>query len=247
MKRILCRNGRRVIGTRSCSSSLQSKAKDQVDVRAFLNVRLMDLYLVRLGSAPRSVALDELRGKKSALCSRFHVDRDSALSKFDGLLLGLPRNREPQWVEFDCQVPVDHGAHLVWPRARSPLPDRSRVGDLNSTTRALQDGLRIPCTMAVWPAASGNARAGRGGTSAHSQGATRGPGQGCGDFYRLLAREDVWMTDQGERVLAVREGGALDLAIITGGAAEACYRRRFVSDETREVRLYLQGGDDRVV
>ena len=243
-------NGRRVIGTRKLLELLQSKAKDQVDARAFLNARLMDIYLGDWDRHLDQWRWTKPRGKKSALWQPIPRDRDYAFSKFDGLLLGLARNREPQWVEFDAKYPSIMG--LTW---YGRALDRRFLTGLewgiwDSTTRALQGRL----TDSVITLAVGQLP-----PEMHERDAAElvrilrarreGLDRAARDFYRRLAREaDVWTTDQGERVLAVREGGALDLAIYpAGGAAEPFYRRRFVSDETREVRLYLQGGDDRVV
>ena len=173
-------NGRRVIGTRKLLELLQSKAKDQVDARAFLNARLMDIYLGDWDRHLDQWRWTKPRGKKSALWQPIPRDRDYAFSNFDGLLLGLARNREPQWVEFDAKYPSIMG--LTW---YGRALDRRFLtglewGTWDSTTRALRGRLTgFRHYPGGWPAASGNARAGRGGTSAHSQGATRGPGQGC--------------------------------------------------------------------
>jgi len=68
-------------------------------------------------------------------------------------------------------------------------------------------------------------------------------------FYRDLARQvDVHATDRDEVVAVSRlAGDALEVTIAEAGAPEPYFRRTFVPAETREVRLYLHGGRDRVV
>ena len=70
-------------------------------------------------------------------------------------------------------------------------------------------------------------------------------------FYELLASEaEVTASDEAERVEVDRPGDrVLDLTIrpAKGDDAAPVYHRRFDRDDTREVRLYLNGGDDVVV
>jgi hypothetical protein len=68
-------------------------------------------------------------------------------------------------------------------------------------------------------------------------------------FYRMLAVEaDVYGSDKAERVEAVKSGDrTLDLAIYPanrGAAERPLFHRRFHRSETKEIRLYLHGGDD---
>jgi hypothetical protein len=67
-------------------------------------------------------------------------------------------------------------------------------------------------------------------------------------FYRFINREvDVFGTDQHERVEAVRsDNGDLELTV-RAGDAEPYFHRRFEAAVTHEVRLYLYGGNDKVV
>ncbi len=72
-------------------------------------------------------------------------------------------------------------------------------------------------------------------------------------FYRHLAGQvDVQGTDASERALVRRhEDGAVEVEVAPraedGTAGTPYFSRRFVPGETEEVRLYLRGGNDRVV
>src|SRR5207237_6919300 len=70
----------------------------------------------------------------------------------------------------------------------------------------------------------------------------------AGELYRLVAREaELHGTDAAEQVEAVRASdGSVEVSVREPGTALPLYRRRFDPRDTREVRLYLQGGDDRV-
>jgi len=67
-------------------------------------------------------------------------------------------------------------------------------------------------------------------------------------FYRFINRTvDVFGTDESENVEARRyENGDLELSVRVGDA-EPYFQRRFSHDVTHEVRLYLYGGNDKVV
>jgi hypothetical protein len=72
-------------------------------------------------------------------------------------------------------------------------------------------------------------------------------------FYRHLAGQvDVQGTDAAELARVRRLGdGAVEVELAPlgadGEAAAPYFSRRFVPSETEEVRLYLRGGNDRVV
>ena len=243
-------DGRRVIGTPKLLELLQSAPKHRVDARAFLAARLMDIYL---GDWDRHI--DQWRwarrnGGKGALWQPIPRDRDYVFSNFDGLLLGLARNQQPQWVGFGESYPAIFG--LTW---YGRALDRRFLTGLewstwDSTARTLQARLTDSTIAAAAAQLPPEMQQSAGAELRRVLTARRDRlHDAARDFYRLLAREpDAWTTDQGEWVRAERTGEGLDVAIYSlGDSTTPSYRRRFVSDETREVRLYLQGGDDRVV
>jgi len=77
-------------------------------------------------------------------------------------------------------------------------------------------------------------------------------GEAAEDLYRIVFHEaDVHATDEDElAVLSQVQDGGLLLTILPGGSEDASsgprFRRVFSPRETREVRIYLHGGDDRV-
>ncbi len=69
-------------------------------------------------------------------------------------------------------------------------------------------------------------------------------------YYRHLAGDvDIQATDASEIVTVERtDDGHAEITVATAEAPDRPYfRRRFDSKETQEVRIYLRGGDDRVV
>jgi hypothetical protein len=66
-------------------------------------------------------------------------------------------------------------------------------------------------------------------------------------FYEMLAREaEVYATDEPDalQILRQRDGG---VEVVLAGSGGDYFRRRYDPDVTHEVRVFLKGGDDRVV
>jgi hypothetical protein len=242
----------KIVSTGQLFRRLEKHQGERVDGPAFLAARLVDVLLgdwdrhqdqwrwARLGPDGHSAWLPIPR------------DRDQAFARFDGLLLGLARLSAPQLVAFSSSYPSMVG--LTW---NARVLDRRLLAGLewsvwDSTARALQGRItdavidqavaRLP---EPWRARNATALA-----RALKLRRDRLP-EVARRFYRMLAAEaEVHGSDDAERVEVTRgDGGAVDIAILPASPVPGAplYRRRFDRAETREVRLYLQGGDDRVL
>ncbi|HEX3274205.1 MAG TPA: hypothetical protein VHR43_05060, partial [Gemmatimonadales bacterium] len=179
-------------------------------------------------------------------------DRDQAFARFDGLLLGLARLSAPQLVAFSPSYPSMVG--LTW---NARVLDRRLLSGLDwpvwdSTARALQGRItdRVIDQAAArlpepWRAQNASTL-----TDALRRRRDQLP-EAARRFYRMLAAEvEVHASDAAERVEVTRgEQGSIEVAVSPdkAGPGGGLYHRRFDRAETREVRLYLHGGDDRVL
>ena len=243
-----------VISTQSLLSRLDRSSSDRVDARAFLAARLVDLFL---GDWDRHQ--DQWRwGRvaKGAPWLPIPRDRDMAFAKSEGMLMPLARVRYPQFVDFSNEYPSMVG--LSWQarvldRRLLTVLERSAWDSVAAELRArLTDAViddavaRLPkeyhAIHGTWLAATLRAR-----RDLLPSAAER--------LYRQLAAEaDVHATDAADEAeVRVHEDGNVELAIrprgtaAANGGAEPYFRRRFQSDDTREIRLYLRGGDDRFI
>ena len=242
----------KIIGTGELFERLEKHQDERVDARAYLGARLVDLLLgdwdrhqdqwrwARLGEADTLPWMPIPR------------DRDQAFARFDGLLLSLARLSAPQLVEFSATYPSMVG--LTW---NARVVDRRLLTGLewpvwDSVANELQGRMtdpviddavqRLPAELrkrnAAWLAGALKSR------RDHLPLAAR-------HFYQMLAVEvEVHGSDQAERVEVARAGDrTLDLTIYPAGSDSglAIFRRRFDRADTKEVRLYLQGGDDAVL
>jgi len=227
----------------------------RVDSHAFLAARLFDVFV-----GDRDRHRDQWRWARfgpdeSTPWEPVPRDRDMAFVKSDGVLLRGTRLWYPDLVTFRHTYPSMFG--LTW-SAREI--DRRLLAGLeravwDSVARALQAQLAdsvIDAAVAVMPqpmVAVNGAELRR--TLIHRRDRLRGA---AAEFYALLAREvDLYGTDEPDLAEVTRlDDGSVDVSLsartVGDTAASSPYaRRRFSPGETKEVRLYLEGGDDRAV
>jgi surface antigen Omp85-like protein len=234
---------------------LQEDPKNQVDSRAFLTARLMDMFVG-----------DWDRGAGQWLWARFDKgdvhrwepiprDRDEALSRFDGVALWIERFSVPNLVVFR-----DHYGDIMGLTWVPRIVDRRLLADLekpvwDSVAAALQAQLSdsaieravraVPAEEyqrdGTWMTRTLKARRDR----LHDQ---------ADRFYRLLAWQvDLHATDKSEVAEVDRhDDGSVTVRLSrrerrSERADPPYYRRTFRPGETAEVRLYLHGGADQVV
>jgi hypothetical protein len=228
-------------------------ARNRVDARAFLKARLFDLVVgnwdrhqgqwrwARLSDPNVWVPLPE--------------DADQAFTRYEGKAMGAVRKVVPRFMRYSGEYPkriegltTNNYDVTRWLLARVEWPvyeevARELAGQM--TDAAVDEAMRqMP---PEWYAIDGeqmtrDLRQRRDGIVAYAR-----------EFYEHLADPvDVRGTDQADLAAVEHLGdGTLRLTLAplgpdgTGGAPY--YERRFSPKETEEIRLYLLGGDDRVV
>ncbi|UCF41421.1 MAG: hypothetical protein JSW43_03565, partial [Gemmatimonadota bacterium] len=227
---------------------------DQVDARAFLYERLFDLLIGDWDRHRGQWGWARFADDPVTHWYPIPEDRDQALVRFDGLGLSLTRYYMPQFVEFGDDYPNIEG--LTW-NGRE-LDRRFLVGLEKPTWDSVTAELKFRLTDSVIDHAvralppeyytlDGErlSRALKARRDKLHQAADR--------FYRLLAGEvDLHGTNQAETVLLDRhEDGSVDVTITStlpeSGRSIPYLLRHFHKDETKELRIFLHGGDDRVL
>lgn len=224
---------------------------DRVDALAFLTARLMDVFVG-----------DWDRHRDQWRWARFNegpprrwrpipLDRDQAFVKYDGLLLGIARQSVPQLVNFGRGYPLIVGAS--W-NGRD-LDRRYLVGlewsAWDSVAQALQAALTdsvIAAAVAALPPPHDRMIGDWLGSALRHR--RDHLGEVARRFYRLLAREvDVHATRSGEVAVLVRDpdGVAVSLARREAPDSMPYFYRRFHKGETRDLRLFLEGGSDSAI
>jgi hypothetical protein len=239
----------KIVSTEDLFDRLEHHQDEHVDTRAFLAARLIDLLLGDWDRHQDQWRWARLGDGRTAPWTPIPRDRDQAFSRYDGLLLGLARLSAPQLVEFSATYPSTVG--LTW---NARVLDRRLLTGLewpvwDSIATALQgeitDAVIDDAVHRMPPELRAKNEAWLAGALKHRRDALP---EAARRFYRLLAGEaEVFGSDKAERVTAVRaEGRTLDLTVRAAddSAAAPLFHRRFDRAETKEVRLYLHGGDD---
>jgi hypothetical protein len=239
-----------IIGTTELWTRWLAGPENRIDSRAFLRARILDLWLDNY---------DDHRGQwrwmsipVKALLQPLSEDPDMVLVHHDGLLSRGLRGPIPKLLQFSAKYP----GKLEGPLQNSFEVDRWLLSDLDARAwREVAKDLQARLTDDVidtalrqmppqWYAIDG----------ADKLAALMTRRAGLVDYaqrvYRYYAKEvDVHASDRAEVVTVSR--GADDEVEITIAPAEAGatphFERRFLPSETNEVRVYLHGGDDRVV
>lgn len=221
---------------------------NRVDSRALLKARALDLWLDNYDDHRGQWRWMRIPGEE--LYKPLAEDPDMVLVHHDGMLSRGLRGRIPKLLKFTEKYP----GKLEGPLQNSFEVDRWLLSDLDGaawrevakeleaslTDGAIEQALRrMP---APWYAI--------GGEKTLDELKTRRAGleEYLLRVYRYYAKEvDVHATDAAEIVTLARAADdSLEVTIAAAGG-DASYRRRFVPSETDEVRVYLHGGDDRVV
>ena len=221
----------------------------RVDTREFLLARLTDIFL---GDWDRHQdqwrwALLPSRSGQGQAWRPIPRDRDQAFVRYDGFMLAQARRTAPQLLNFS-----DKYGDIVGHTWNGRDVDRRLLADLEKpvydsiaallesrlTDQAITDAVnRMP---QEWRALDADrlATALRMRRDRLDEIADR--------YYRLLAdRVDIWATDDADEAKVTRNtDGSTSVEITADGVTY--YRRRFDPDDTGEVRIYLQGGRDRL-
>jgi hypothetical protein len=242
-----------LLDTEELLERLRADPGERVDAEAFLRARLVDLFL---GDWDRHAG--QWRWAKLPAVSGWQPipeDRDFAFCRFEGLVLALARNWSPRWVSFEDRYPDLAGlTWQAWPLDRTLLSGLERPA-----WDAIAEDLRLRLSDEVIDEAVARLpesyRRKEGARLAKALRKRRDAlPEAARGFYLLLAEEVRFeATDAPERAeLVARDGGDLEVIVSRAPApgepaGPPLFRRRFRADETREVRLDLRGGADRLV
>lgn len=240
-----------IIGSDKLEKRMRKGPDDLVNDRDYLGARLVDVFLGDWDRHRDQWRWANLGSEKPTRWVPIPRDRDQAFAKYDGLLLVVARGTAPQLVKFGQRYPGMLG--LTW-NGRD-LDRHFLVGLERPTWDSLATALQSRLTDDVIESAVGHlpaaylpidsvrlARALKSRRD-HLPDAAR-------SYYRHLAGEvDIQATDAPEEVVVERrDGGLVQITVAANDAPSTPYfRRTFDARETSEIRIYLNGGDDRVV
>jgi hypothetical protein len=247
-----------VISSERMFERMRKSHENVVDARAFLAARLFDVLV-----GDRDRHRDQWRWARfseepHAPWEPIPRDRDMPFARFEGLGPWLVRGAVPQLVTFTKKYP-----DMVWLNWNAREIDRRLlVGLERPVWDSVAHALQMQISDAVIDSALDQMPAPyalRNGPELRSALIARREQlpEAARHFYGVLAREvDFSATDDRDVAEITRgEDGAVLVALFDGsssgekkGVRDAPYlQRRFNHGETDEVRVFLHGGDDRVI
>ncbi len=238
-------NSERVEGTEDFLDELEEEADNRVDARAFLKARLVDMMMGDWDRHPDQWRWARFDRGGVEIWEPIPRDRDNAFSRHEGLVMSLARSVAPQLTRFGPRYGSIYGLHY-----QASALDRELLSSLD---RAAWDSiagfLRTRITDAVIDSAVRRLPPeyyAIDGARLRSDLTARRDGLpvAAREFYDILSQEvDVYGSDAVDDARVVRAAdGSVTVTTTAGGTTS--FSRRFVPDETREVRLYLRGGAD---
>ena len=246
----------KISGTYALYNNLEKDNDNSLDSAAYLRARLMDIFI---GDWDRHSDQWKWAGYKKDGKTRWVPiprDRDQAFYHADGIYARIIAKAAPRMTGFGPNYPaIKHLSSLGHPLDRRLLSGISWP-EWEAITRDLEqrltDKLIHEAVMQMPPAMYQK----EGAQLESDLRSRRDQLQKVShEFYLLCARDvDVFTSNKAEYAKVERQtDGGVDVAIFKRDGksgdekGKAFYHRLFTPLETEEVRLYLQGGDDRVV
>lgn len=244
---------RQIEDTETMLALIREHPEDRVAAEEFLKARLLDMVIGDRDRHAGQWRWAAFPGGGGRVWRTIPEDRDQAFVDYDGFAMALARIARPQQIRFRPEYPSIIGLTFNgWEIDRSLLAGLERAV-WDSVVQVVQSDLTDDVIdRAVQRLPASHYRHSGGFIAATLKSRRDALADAATEYYRLISRSvDVNGTDQRDEVEVVHaDDGSVELTILTGRAPDGTplrrFHRRFEPSETREVRLYLHGGDDDV-
>lgn len=221
--------------------------ENRVNSKAFLRARVLDLYVGNWDRHRGQWRWARIPG--DSLWEPLPEDPDMAFIKNGGLAIGFVRDQDPKLISFEnkydnrLEGATINGSEvdrwLLTDMDRETFEQVVRETQSKFTDEVIDEAVhRLP---PEWQA-----------LQPHLASALRERRKHLVEYvmhyYRDLAKQvDIHATDRDENVSIQRlDHGVLEVSVALARQSEPYYRRRFLPSETKDVRIFLQGGNDHV-
>ena len=237
-----------IIPTRELWVRWLQSPDNRIDSQAFLRARILDLFIEDYDRRRGQWRWMRIAGKRG--WQPLPEDRDMAFVRHNGIVIASMRQRQPRLLEFSDKYP----SNLEGPTSNGAEVDRWLLSDLDGRafTEAAQALQKVWTDEVIDRATAQLPKAWQtldNGAIAQALKARRAALVPYIErVYRYLAKDvDVHLTDLDDQVtISTGDDHATTITATAPGGSAPYYSRRFVPDETNEVRVYLHGGNDRV-
>ena len=225
---------------------LNTDPQTRVDTRALLTAVELDMLIGDNDRHPDQWKWARFGKKDEVPLEPIAVDRDHAFVSYEGLLMSIGRHALPNLVTYGTRYPDPSGlfANAIEFDRRMFQSVEKPVWDSVATSlmQRITDPVIDNSVSTLPPEYAAGAR-----RLAAKLKARRDGLRGEADRYygELWTVADIHGTDADDQATVIRSGdGIVDLSIRSGSDAPY-FARRFYASETKEIRIYLHGGNDR--
>jgi len=235
----------KIIDTQDLLDRINADPRDRIDARTFLTARLFDLYVGDNDRHPDQWMWARM-GENPTPWEPIPRDRDHVFVSYEGLVMKIARFAIQSLVTFRAKYPdplaLFENADEFDRRLLGSLDKAVWDSVANSLIQRITDPVIDNAVRAMPPEYA---------SSSHEIAATlkarRNGLRGAADRYYgdLWAAADIHGTDADDQATVIRSGdGIVDVRIQSGNNAP-WFTRRFNVGETKRIRIYLHGGNDR--
>ena len=238
-----------IIDGEALFAKLRESNRHRVDTRAFLTARLFDMFIGDWDRHRGQWTWARFGNASTTRWIPIPEDRDQAFVRYDGFALSIARWSSPQLVNFNEKQPSVIGVNWNGREVdRHFLPDLGRAV-WDSIATYLQGVWTDEVIEAAVQAIPPELFATSGQDIATTLKARRDWLVEFADrYYQVITKKpDVHASDDPEHVTITRHVDGSTTIALARADGTVFYDRRFVTDETDEIRVYLYGGADRVV
>ena len=236
----------KIIDSEELLDAINKDSENQVDARTLLTARLMDMLLGDNDRHPDQWDWARLSKKDNAPWEPIPTDRDKAFVSYEGVVLSIARLLVPSLVTFDKEYP--NPTHLF---ANAGEFDRRLLGSLDqavwdsvalSLTQRITDPVIDRAVRAMPPEYAKGSR-----EIAATLKVRRDRLRGAANryYHELWRVADIHGSDADDQATVVRSGDGIVDVRLASGKGDQYFTRRFNVAETKEIRIYLHGGNDR--
>ena len=241
-----------ISGTEKLWEHLEKTPSNRVDARAFLKARLMDFLISDKDRHDGQWRWARFPDGESYTWVPIPEDRDQAFIDLDGFAMAVTRSWVPIFIEFDDKYPRLLGLTITgWELDRQFLVELDKAAWDSVVTAfckdlpdpVIEDAVRKLPEPYYEIVGERLAEALKSRRDALPQFASK--------YYRLITRQpEIQATDQNEYVQCEHLPSGdlvIRIGLIEGPDGERKaphFQRTFRPEESREVRIYLRGGDD---
>ena len=236
----------KIIDSDSLLAGINTDPQNRVDARAFLAARMMDLLLGDNDRHPDQWKWARVGKKDATPWEAIPRDRDKVFVSYEGLVMKIAHFALPNLVTFRSKYADPQDLF-----ANAGEFDRRLLGSLDkavwdSVATSLMQKVTDPvidnAVRAMPPEYASSSR-----EIAVRLKARRNGLRGAADrYYReLWTVADIHGTDADDQATVVRSSDGIVDVRIQSGNNTPYFARRFDLGETKEIRIYLHGGNDR--